>query len=139
GVGRLAKYRALAGDERRVVRAAILGLGAARLLLRGVSLQRVRRTVSRIAPASAVSVERLAHLVSAAAAGLPGATTCLPRAIVLEALLKASGRPAELRIGVAPRGGLPRLRAHAWVELEGAAVGDDPSEYAALPVFGTEA
>jgi hypothetical protein len=69
------------------------------------------------APLRARAVARAARLV-------PGAT-CLVRAAALARWLRARGAPAVLRIGVRHEGGA--LRAHAWVELDGAALGEDPA------------
>jgi hypothetical protein len=64
---------------------------------------------------------------------------CLPRALAALILLRRRGVPAELRIGVArDEGGA--LKAHAWVESEGAVVagGDVPlAEYERLPSLPT--
>jgi hypothetical protein len=38
---------------------------------------------------------------------------------------------------VAPRNGRDRLPAHAWVEIGGVAVAEDPKLYTPLPLFGT--
>ena len=80
---------------------------------------------------------QVAQLVRVASQVLPGATPCLSRAIVLEALLVSAGHAAELRIGVTPLSGRARPNAHAWVELGGIALAEDPSRYTALPLFGT--
>jgi len=58
---------------------------------------------------------------AAARVTIPPAT-CLPRALVLCRLLRESGLPAEVRIGV--RRADETLQAHAWVELRGEVVGD---------------
>jgi len=50
---------------------------------------------------------------------------CLPRSIALQHFLQRHGHPAVLRIGVRKEGG--RLRAHAWVEVGGELVDDDPA------------
>jgi hypothetical protein len=135
--GRFARWSRLPPEERRVLLRASLLLLFARLALAGASVAWARRAAVRLAPRSMVSSARLAALVAAAARALPGATGCLPRAIALEALLRRAGRAAELRVGVAARRGRARLDAHAWVEVDGVAVGGDPSPYVALPVFGT--
>jgi hypothetical protein len=53
---------------------------------------------------------------------------CVPRALVLRALLTRAGIPAELRIGVRKRD--ERLEAHAWLECYGRPLGetDDVAE-----------
>jgi hypothetical protein len=46
---------------------------------------------------------------------------CLERALVLQALLRATGRAAELRIGVCREEREAGIRAHAWLEQGGRA------------------
>jgi hypothetical protein len=135
--GRFARWSRLPPEERRVVLRASLLLLFARLALAGASVAWTRGAAGWLARRSAMPSARVAALVAAAARALPGATGCLPRAIALEALLRRGGHAAELRVGVAPRRGRGRLAAHAWVEVDGVAVGGDPSPYVALPVFGT--
>jgi hypothetical protein len=55
--------------------------------------------------------------------------------LVLEALLRAAGRQPEVCLGVAVEGG---FRAHAWVEMDGAAVlgAPQPGEYVRLMPMG---
>ena len=112
-------------------------LGLTRLGLSSVGVHRTRRAIARFCPRTSLPPERLAHLVTVACRVLPGATLCLARSIVLEALLVEAGHAAELRIGVTPLAGRERPGAHAWVELRGVAVTEGPSGYTALPLFGT--
>lgn len=135
-VRRLASLSRLPQCERAVLPLAALLVAVARLLPRA-GVHRTCRAVRCLARPSPVAPRRMAELVGAASRALPGTTACLPRAIALEALLSRSGHPAELRIGVAPLAGRARLDAHAWVEVGGAPVGEDPSGYTALPLFGT--
>lgn len=74
-----------------------------------------------------VAAERLAWLVGVAARHHPLRPACLARSVCLEARLRRGGRPAELRIGVSRRAG--GWAAHAWVELDGAPLGEVPAEY----------
>lgn len=63
--------------------------------------------------------------------------TCLRRSLVLQRLLIDQGLKAELKIGVRKDDG--NLLAHAWVELDGAAVGDQAGieqSYAQLARLG---
>jgi hypothetical protein len=53
------------------------------------------------------------------------AMTCLPRALALRAMLAARGVASVLRIGVRRRDGA--IEAHAWIEVDGAAVGEPES------------
>ena len=111
-------------------------LAFVRLGLRVLGVPRTRRLVRRVSPGSPLEPVRVAELVRMACEALPGATLCLPRAIVLEALLVEADHPAELRIGIASGNETGRRAAHAWVEVRGVAVAEDPSRYTAVPVFG---
>ena len=134
---RLARFRRLPPEERRLMPVLVALLGLARLGVSHAGVERTRRAAARLCPRTSLGPKRLADLVSLAGQMLPGATPCLARAIVLEALLVEAGHAAELRIGVTPRIGRERSFAHAWVELCGVAVAEDPSRYTALPLFGT--
>lgn len=133
---RLARFRDLPRGERSLLIAAAAMLALARLGLSALGVPRTRRLVRHLSPGSHLEPARVAERVRMACEALPGSTLCLPRAIVLEALLAEAHHPAELRIGIAS-GSEPGTRAaHAWVELRGVAVAEDPSRYTALPVFG---
>ena len=64
--------------------------------------------------------------------------TCLPRALALQRMLARRGIVAALRIGV--RKEAATLAAHAWVEVDGRAVGEpeaiEESFRALLPAAG---
>ncbi len=84
------------------------------------------RRLARLAagPRGPVDPDRAARAVAAAGRRLPGAGTCLPQAVALEALVEG----AVLRIGAAPG-----RRAHAWVELgDRVVLGGDVSEFRVL-------
>ena len=136
-LSRLAKLRRLPPEERRLLPVVAVLLGLARLGLSLLGVPRTRRLIAGLAPRSRVPAERLAGLVGTAGQALPGLTACLPRAIVLEALLARAGHAAELRVGVTPLLGRDRPEAHAWVELGGKPVAEDAARYTALPLFGT--
>ena len=59
-------------------------------------------------------------MVRIAATYGPLRTTCLPRAVVLSALLQRLGFTAEVKLGV--RQGQRGFEAHAWVEVDGFAL-----------------
>jgi len=134
---RLAKFRRLPPEEQRLLPVVAALLGLARVGVSPLGVPRTRRLVARLAPRSHAPAGRLATLLRMAGHALPGRTACLPRAIVLEALLARAGHPAELRIGLSRRDDRERPLAHAWVELAGRAVAEDPADYTALPLFGT--
>ncbi|MBK5256271.1 MAG: lasso peptide biosynthesis B2 protein [Vicinamibacteria bacterium] len=108
-----------------------------RLGLSLVDVSRLRRVAGHLAPRCDLTPQRLADLVRMSSQALPGLTLCVPRAVVLEALLIRAGHAAVLRIGLTPLAGRERPEAHAWVEIEGVAVAEDPSRYTTLPLFGT--
>jgi hypothetical protein len=96
----------------------------------GRRLRRVLQQVSRSATvADAHAAERLAARVARVARLVPR-SRCLDRALVLVECLRGAGAAAELRFGV--RRGPGVLRAHAWVELDGRAIGEDAAALAAL-------
>lgn len=103
----------------------LLPVVAAALRVRG--LQVVRRDLARRLPArvlAGLSPARIAWVVHTAAHHHFMPITCLPRAVLLERALVCAGHTgAELRIGVR-RGDAP-LAAHAWVEFQGAPLGED--------------
>lgn len=66
----------------------------------------------------------LARAVDRAAMGGVFRPACLVRALALHRLLARAGvAGARIRIGVRPEGA--RLHAHAWVEVDGVALGED--------------
>lgn len=75
-------------------------------------------------------VAETARRLILAASFYPGRALCLEQSLALCALLRRRGVPAEFRLGVKP---LPFV-AHAWVEVNGKAVGE---EHSALPGFAT--
>ena len=74
---------------------------------------------------NAPSVDRtcipfVVRCVDLAAAFFPGRARCLERSFALHVCLRWCGLPTQIRMGVQPH----PFAAHAWVELEGAPVGD---------------
>ena len=121
-----------------ILRAGADALAAAAALLRAE--RRVRRSATgalvRTPAAAPVAVSPDARLVARrvrradialrrADRLLPWSPTCLVRALALADLLARAGVPhALIRVGVRRDG--DALDAHAWVELDGRVVGDDP-------------
>lgn len=121
----------------RAVRAAGDALGALGALLH--ASRRVRRSptgalvrpASDEAPARAMPADVVGRVRRADAALrraerlLPRRPSCLVRALALAELLARAGVPGSLiRLGVRRDG--EAMDAHAWVELDGRVVGDDP-------------
>ncbi|HEX2091259.1 MAG TPA: lasso peptide biosynthesis B2 protein [Longimicrobiaceae bacterium] len=90
----------------------------------GPSVALARSLGARVAGAGLApeEVERTAYRVAVAAAFFPGRAVCLEQSLALYVLLRRRGAPAELRLGVQ----VYPFHAHAWVELDGAAVNEDP-------------
>jgi hypothetical protein len=61
-------------------------------------------------------------MVLAAARYSPISFTCLERSLVLGRLLTSRGIPSQLRIGTRTNDG--KFEAHAWVERNGAVIGE---------------
>jgi hypothetical protein len=123
----------LEARERRLLAQAAFWLVAFRLGLLLLPFLVVRRVASPAvgSPSAAGSApERMGWAVAAVANRLPG-TTCLPRALALNAMLRRGGFPSELQIGVAQDDSAP-LRAHAWVRCCGRAIGGSATDYLPL-------
>lgn len=73
-------------------------------------------------------VEKTALAVALAAAFFPGRAVCLEQSLSLYVLLRRRGVDAELKLGVQP---FPFL-AHAWVEVDGAPVNEEPEVVASF-------
>jgi hypothetical protein len=121
--------------ERALLARAFALLVLARCALRLVSFERVRSLFDKVSSKPRLPgcpPEAIRWAVLAAAQRLPG-TRCLPRALVLQALLRDAGLNPALRIGVARDAG-GGLMAHAWVECEGRPVleHEDMSTYSPL-------
>ena len=95
----------------------------------GRSVARARRLGARGADAGSPDgdlPERTAHRVAVAGAFFPGRAVCLEQSLAIYLLLRRRGVPAELRLGVTPS----PFQAHAWVEVDGAPVNEDPETVA---------
>lgn len=68
--------------------------------------------------------------IDAASRHHPLPAHCLHRSVLLLRWLRRDGLPAELRIGVRHEDGA--LQAHAWIELGGLLVNDDPEHVSAF-------
>lgn len=79
-------------------------------------------------------VERWVWAVTAAGRRILPGRACLPQALVIHAVLRRAGRPAELRVGVLPETS-SELVAHAWVESGGRVViGGEDAERTYVPL-----
>jgi hypothetical protein len=73
-------------------------------------------------------------MVRVAATYGPFRAKCLPRAIVLWSMLRHDGVAAELRLGV--RHGDRGFEAHAWVEVGGLPLDEQPEAVPFVPLRG---
>jgi hypothetical protein len=106
---------------------AMLLVVRAHLKLRGfgASVRWARRLAARRPDADAASreiVEPTAYRVAVAAAFFPGRAVCLEQSLALYVLLGRRGIPAQLSLGVQAY----PFQAHAWVELDGRPVNEEP-------------
>jgi len=118
----LRRFLALAPAERWLVLEAVVVLALVTVALRVWSFATARRFARWLAASrrstAQLSVARLAWALAAAGRRLPGGRNCLAEALAGLVMLRRSGRPARLRIGVARRVS-GSFVAHAWVECDG--------------------
>jgi hypothetical protein len=121
----LRRFLTLAPDERRLlVRAAFLlgvvqvGLGRMPFPLLRRLVTAGRRSVRRPAAGGRALVDQVVWAVTAASGRVPGRSTCLTRALTVQAMLARRGYPSRLQVGVT-RGEQGVLEGHAWVEYDG--------------------
>lgn len=115
------RLRTLSPSERRLLPRAAGVLALLRIAQLLLPLRLLHRVLPRVSPSPrgrvAATPERLAWSVRAAGRLVPG-TTCLTRALALQALLAGRGRASRLHVGfVRTPGGA--VRGHAWLEHEG--------------------
>ncbi len=124
----LRRYLALPGDERRLLVEAWWRLLAAGVRLRLAPRRTLAAALAGVAPqvtgggAAAGIAAPVALAVARAAAHHLAPMTCLPRAFALRKMLAQRGIPSALRIGV--RKEAATIAAHAWVEVDGRALGE---------------
>jgi hypothetical protein len=132
------KFSRLSGHERGVALQAAGGLLATWLGLRLAGFRRWKSVLAHLAPSANTtarqqdpsqrnSAEVIARLVAAAARNVFFGTNCLEQSLVLWWLLRRRGISALLRIGA--RKEFNRFEAHAWVEVDGAALDNAGAEH----------
>jgi hypothetical protein len=117
--------RLLLGEAAAVALAVRIGLRALRLPVLVSRLDRLPRT------RSTMPADRAARLADAVATRVAG-PTCLRRALVIFAVLRRRGEPAELVLGARRRH--DAFEAHAWLRLRDAVIveASDQQTYAPL-------
>ena len=132
------RFWRLSGYERGVALEAAGGLLATWLGLRLAGFRRWKRVLALLAPCANTSARQpaasqgeaaqaIARMAAAAARNLFFGTNCLEQSLVLWWLLRRRGIAAELRIGA--RKEFERFEAHAWVEVDSAALNDANAEH----------
>jgi hypothetical protein len=97
-------------------------------LLRTTSLERLNRITGKTRKSAQVMPDGLAwvwhheKLIQMAARLHLLPMTCLPRALTLRWMASRRGIPSGLRIGIGVSS--PQMTAHAWVEVQGQAIGE---------------
>jgi hypothetical protein len=121
----LRKLLTLAPVERRLLVKATCLLAVVQLGLGRVPFTLLRRLVTRdgrdgdrLAGGHRGFANLVVWAVTAASRRVPGRTTCLSRALTVQALLARSGHPSRLHVGVI-RGKQGEVEGHAWVECDG--------------------
>lgn len=138
--GRFARWLQLPTGERWLLLGLMGGLTAVSILLHAFGVVRTRRWLERNSrnagtraarPEDLQSAQRMARLADIA--GRHGAitATCLRQSLLIYWLLRRRGLAPELKIGV--RKELAAFDAHAWVELQGAALGQTELAHAPFP------
>jgi hypothetical protein len=135
-----ARFVALPTDEQRLLLALMAALPGIALLVRARGVAGTAQLLERAsgnAPrreadaADTHAAQRLAELASIAGRRGVFTATCLPQALLVESILRRRGFSPELRVGV--RKQADALDAHAWVELDGVALGQTELVHAPFP------
>lgn len=134
----LRKWRALPASSRELLWGATCRVALARAGLWVLPLPRVRALVGRGRALARAAPEDVAWAVRVCSRYVPRAT-CLVQAVAVQALLRGSGLPCQLIIGVT-LGDDQSLASHAWVECgERVVIGETPGTcYQKLLVIDSE-
>jgi hypothetical protein len=126
---RLAAWLACTSLERRLLAAAWLFFICTGLALRYLAFRRVQALLrwishSRRPGSMLIEIDRMAWFINALSRHHIWRVSCLERSMVLEVFLRRAGYDPEVRFGVCRDG--ETLRAHAWLEISGQPVGEEP-------------
>lgn len=130
-MSRLKKFWTLSGAEKKTLLAALRGLPMIRIRLSLFGFKNCVARLQRI-PLATIHPEidpstypaQTSYLLNAAARLLFRREACLERSIMLCSMLRRKGIDSELKIGVAKAN--QKLHAHAWVEINGEPVNEQP-------------
>jgi transglutaminase superfamily protein len=118
-----------------------LGLGRLPFTLLRRSITPIAANAGRVRSDVRQYVETVAWAVSAASRRMPGRSTCLSRALTVQALLARAGCPSRLQVGVM-RGPQGAVEGHAWVEYEDRVLiggsADEIAQFSRLAAFDVE-
>jgi hypothetical protein len=129
-IDRWRKFVRLSRREKVLLGFAVLLLPTMALVLRVIGFRRLQTALSGIpigsemtlANGSIEQARRTARMVSVAARRGFYQANCLPQSLVLWVLLRRQAIQSDLRIGVRKENG--KFEAHAWIEIQGAALND---------------
>jgi len=133
----LHRFRRLTGLERTIVLEAAAALPTTWIAMRVAGFRicktALTRPLSAASPGAATfagtlaSAQKVARLEAATARALFFRSTCLEQSLALCWMLRRRGMSPVLRVGA--RKDADRLEAHAWVEIEGIALGDAAGQH----------
>lgn len=136
------RWRRLSGSDKGIVFQLVPLLILVDVLLRLFGLRRTRRWLRWVAfgPDDKTSpdadekarAQRTAALAAVLGEHGPWRIGCLRQALAIEYLLRRRNLPAELHIGTLKNGD-GQLQAHAWVELDGVALGQSRPQHQSIP------
>ena len=117
--GRLARFRALSGPDKRLFISAVWWMLIARLMLAFIPFRRLseKLTVDQTSAGGEPSPDFLGRVglaVSSAANNVPWRSDCFPQTIAARLLLKRRGYSSTIHLGV-ERLGDNELSGHAWL------------------------
>ncbi len=134
---RVRRFLALDSADRRLLTRAFIGLAITDVALRSIGFAHLAKRLTSLAAAMGTPgpmmgnrPRRYAYWLEVASRHHVVRARCLHRSLVLHQWLLHDGIPSRLQIGVRKHEGV--LHAHAWVEIDGQAVNEQPSELAAF-------
>jgi hypothetical protein len=140
GLRQLRTFFGLCPDDRAIVAETLCLPLAIRLGFAFAGVPRTRRALDRWAESRAVPVQDPLAVVRSAVRlqSIVNRTThsggtCLVRSLTLRGILKRRGLDAQLRIGV--RKSAAAMEGHAWLEISGAPINEDPAVTSTYVVF----
>ena len=126
----VARWRELTGQQKAQLLLLLVALPATGALIRIFGFQKASKICARVVSSAPLrpttsediaDAESLASLAAIAGRRGPVSASCLRQSLVVRACLRQRGLDAQLKIGV--KKDVNGLDAHAWVELDGIALG----------------